>query len=349
MNRSPYNPTPAATRMPGRRHASDTSRWGVQALGYAIRAFGRRSLFSLLLLPGLLFGCEPRQTPPSDGRLRVVATTTFIADLVREIGGEDVEVIGLMGPGVDPHLYKASEGDVLRMGSAELLLYHGLHLEGRLADVLAHLGRTGVEAIAVAEGLNPEVLLPLEGYAGQYDPHVWFDVRLWSDAAARVGGVLAERDAERAPAYRDRTAAYRARLDTLDAEVRAMVATLEPDRRVLVTAHDAFGYFGRAYGFEVVGLQGISTVAEAGTADVQALSELVASRRIPALFVEYSVPRRTIEAVQAAVRDRGHQVEIGGSLYSDALGSPGTPEGDYIGAVRHNVKTIVDALSGRGD
>jgi manganese/zinc/iron transport system substrate-binding protein len=280
-----------------------------------------------------------------DERLSVVATTGMIGDAAERIGSDRVRVISLMGPGVDPHLYKARAGDVRRLSRADLVLYNGLHLEAAMGEVLEELGQRQ-RTVAVSTGVDRWRLMSPPEFGGSFDPHIWFDVGLWSDAVRRIGQALAEADPEHAEEYTSRMAAYLDELAELDVWVRSRVATVPPARRVLITAHDAFGYFGRAYGFEVMGLQGISTTAEAGTSDVQRLAALIAARRIPAVFVETSVPRRTIEAVQAAVASRGFRVEIGGALYSDAMGDAGTPEGSYIGMVRHNVDTIVAGLGG---
>jgi manganese/zinc/iron transport system substrate-binding protein len=301
-------------------------------------------------LAGLTVAGAPACRPPGErrsagGPLRIVATTSLVADLVRNVGGEHVAVTALMGPGIDPHLYRARESDVQRLADADLVFYNGLHLEAKLGDVLERMtGR--IPTAAVTGGIPRERLLAPPEFAGAHDPHVWFDVSLWSAAAAEVGAVLARREPARAEAYADGAARYRQELAALHEWVLAQAARVPESRRVLITAHDAFNYFGRAYGFEVRGLQGISTAAEAGTADVQALARFVAERRIPALFVESSVPPRTIEAVQAAVRARGFAVGIGGTLYSDALGTPGAPAGTYVGMVRTNVDTIVTALLG---
>ena len=301
-------------------------------------------LFSCLTLLALA-GCGPdggaARGNVSERTVRVVATTSMIADLARTVGGDRVDVEGLMGPGVDPHLYKASEGDVSRMTEADLILYNGLHLEGKMVDLLERLGD---RAAAVTDGIDRSRLVTPEIYAGNHDPHVWMDVAMWKDAAQAVAGALAGLDTAHAPAYRARAEAYFVTLDSLDAYVQRQTARVPPAKRVLVTAHDAFEYFGLAYDFEVRGLQGISTATEAGTADVQDLARFVAEREIPALFVESSVSPRSIEAVRAAVRARGFEVEIGGNLYSDALGGAGSGADSYEGMIRHNVDTIVGAL-----
>ncbi|NBC15893.1 MAG: zinc ABC transporter solute-binding protein [Bacteroidetes bacterium] len=308
-------------------------------------------LFVLLLPIVLLAGCirqvnEPQGADPDDGQaLRVVATTNIIGDLVRQVAGDRVHLTTLMGPGVDPHLFKASEGDVRRMAEADLILYNGLHLEGKMTEVFAQMQQRQIATAALAEDALPDsVLIPSADYASNYDPHVWFDVGLWSQVARHVGEVLARADTAHADTYRTNARAYAQRLDSLDQYVRAQMQRVPVDQRVLITSHDAFSYLGRAYAIEVRGLQGISTTSEAGAADVQALARFVADRQIPALFVETSVSPRGIQAVQEAVRAQGFQVRVGGTLYGDALGDRGTPEGTYVGAVRHNIDTIVSGL-----
>jgi manganese/zinc/iron transport system substrate-binding protein len=269
----------------------------------------------------------------------------MITDIVQNVGGENVEVTGLMGPGIDPHLYKASERDVITLASADVIFYNGLHLEAGMATVFERMqGR--IRTAAVTDGIDRSQLSAPPEFEGNYDPHVWFDVSMWMQAVATVRDTLAEMDPAHGEAYQANAARYLAELEALHAYVTARAEQVPPEHRVLITAHDAFNYFGRAYGFEVRGLQGISTATEAGTADVQELVSFIVERRIPALFVESSVPPRTIEAVKAAVQARGFDVRIGGELFSDAMGNPGTPEGTYIGMVRHNIDTIVNALLG---
>lgn len=282
----------------------------------------------------------------SQRRIRVVATIGMITDIVANVGGERVDVTGLMGPGIDPHLYKASEGDVALLQEADIIFYSGLHLEAQLAEVLERMDDSRIRTVAVTDLIDRDTLLASPTYQGQYDPHVWFDVTLWMQAVSQVRATLAEADPGSAPLYQANAERYLEQMAELHAYVLSQAQRVPAEQRVVITAHDAFNYFGRAYGFEVRGLQGISTEAQASTADVQALADFIAERQIPAIFVESSVPQRTIEAVQAAVRDRGFDVQIGGSLYSDAMGNPGTPEGTYLGMVRHNIDTIVNALLG---
>ena len=297
----------------------------------------------------LVSGCAgPAAAEPDDlsaRKIRVVTTVGMITDVVRNVGGDRVEARGLMGPGVDPHLYKASEGDVLRLGTADIVFYGGLHLEAKLAEVLERMGDR-VNTKAVTDDIDRSLLLKPAAFEGQYDPHVWFDVSLWAHTVDTVRDALIDLDPGSADYYRANAARYRAELDDLHRYVKEQAARIPPEQRVLVTAHDAFNYFGRAYGFEVRGLQGISTAAEAGTSDVRSLADFLAQRKIRAIFVESSVPVRNVEAVQAAVRSRGWDIAIGGELFSDAMGSEGTPEGTYIGMVRHNIDTIVKALLG---
>ena len=275
--------------------------------------------------------------------IRVVTTIGMITDIVQNVGGDRVNATGLMGPGIDPHLYKASEGDVARLAGANLIFYNGLHLEGKMAGVLERM-QDQIKTVAVTQEIDRSILLAPPEFEGAYDPHVWFDVTLWMKAVERVRDTLIEVDKDSAELYRTNAKDYLAKLEELHNYVMEQAERVSPDQRVLVTAHDAFNYFGRAYGFKVRGLQGISTAAEAGTADVQALVQFIVERRIPAMFVETSVPRRSIEAVQAAVKAKGFSVEIGGQLFSDAMGASGTPEGTYIGMVRHNIDTIVASL-----
>jgi manganese/zinc/iron transport system substrate-binding protein len=287
----------------------------------------------------------PGETFKGDGPIRVVATIGMIAEAAERIGGERVDVTGLMGPGVDPHVYKATEGDVIDLADADLVLYNGLHLEAKLGDVLARIDR---RTVAVTERIPESRLLAPPEFQGLHDPHVWFDVRLWMLAVERVRDALVELDPPHAAAYRRNAAAYLDELDELDDYVKREAARVPAERRVVITAHDAFNYFGRAYGYQVRGLQGISTASEAGTADIQGLADFIAERRIPAVFVETSVSPRAIEAVREAVRSRGWDVQIGRHLFSDAMGDPGTPEGTYPGMVRHNVDSIVSGLLAEG-
>ena len=301
---------------------------------------------TLVLASALAWGCGAGVQPESaDGRMKIVATTTIVGDLVRTVGGDDVEVEVLMGPGIDPHLYKASAGDVRAMSSADAIIYNGLHLEGKMSEVLEEMGERGVKTVAVAECVDSAQLIAHADYEDLADPHVWFDVSLWAQTVDCLGPALAALDPERASAFEERARAYRDELVQLDEWVSSTVAELPADQRILVTAHDAFSYFAQAYDFEVRGLLGVSTASEAGTADVQELAEFIVERRVPAVFVESSVSPRFVEALQEAVAARGFDVEIGGTLYSDSLGDPSSEAGSYLGTVRANVQTIVGALT----
>jgi len=305
---------------------------------------------SLCLVVIFMFiGCDPKGKPPDasgGGKLRVVTTIGMVNDIVKNVGGERVEVTGLMGPGVDPHLYKASAGDVQRLTSAQLIFYNGLHLESKMGDILAKMSGD-TKTVAVTDAVDQSLLLRPPEFEGQYDPHLWFDVPLWMEAVGRVRDTLSEVDSDNTLIYDTNAERYLSKLAELHEYVKAQAERVPSEQRVLVTAHDAFNYFGKAYGFEVRGLQGISTATEAGIADVQELATFIAERRIPAIFVESSVSTRSLEAVKAAVKSKGFDVEIGGELFSDAMGNEGTPEGTYIGMVRHNIDTIVTALIGR--
>ncbi len=280
----------------------------------------------------------------SGERVKAVATTGMVGDMVRNIGGADVDLTVLMGAGVDPHSYKARESDVLAIAGADIVFVSGLHLEAKLGEVLERMGG-GVTTVAVTESLDETSLLTGD-FSGHYDPHIWFDVSLWAYGAGEVADALAKLDPTHATGYVTRAAEYERELAALHEYVLQTAQRVPENQRVLVTAHDAFGYFGKAYGFEVLGLQGISTQAEAGTADVRNLAKLIADRKIPAIFVESSVPRRNIQAVQEAVQARGWNTVVGGELFSDAMGVAGTEEGTYIGMVKHNINTIVGALAG---
>lgn len=307
----------------------------------------RVKIILMMLILLLVAGCgggEPAAEAASDG-LHIVTTTSMITDITKIVGGDQVDVTGLMGAGIDPHLYVASEGDMELLQNADVIFYNGLFLEAQMAEILEQIGERKT-VVPVSKDIDPRRLLPWANYADEFDPHIWFDVTFWMKAVETVRDTLAEVDAANAATYQANAAAYLEELTQLDAYVKEQAARVPADQRIVITAHDAFHYFGRAYGFEVRGLQGISTASEAGTADVQALADFIAEKEIKAIFVESSVPVRNIEALQAAVQARGFTVGIGGQLFSDAMGDPGTPEGTYVGMVRHNIDTIVGALLG---
>ena len=289
----------------------------------------------------VVLGCKNNKE--DNGKLKVVVTTSMLTDLVKNIGADLIEIEGLMGPGVDPHLYKASEGDVSKLFNADVIFYNGLHLEGKLVAVFEKM-EAQKTTVALGEFLAKEGLIGSDYFASNYDPHVWFNIQYFKEFSDKVTSVLSEKDPKNAASFTANNLAFQQELDLLHTAVVNTIATLAPEKRILVTAHDAFNYFGKAYGFKVVGLQGLSTATEAGVQDVQKLSEYIIANKVKAIFIESSVPRRTIEALEAAVLSKGHQVSIGGSLYSDALGDGGSVEGTYVGMFLYNVKTIVNAL-----
>ena len=300
----------------------------------------------ILCLSLLLAGCSNSvsNNDYTEDKLNVVATTTMLADLSTIIGGERTSVEGLMVPGVDPHLYQASAGDVSLMREADVVIYNGLHLEGKMGEVFEQLYGQGIDVICIEDGLDKSSLLASEDDSSVYDPHIWFDVSLWKKAAKIVSDGLSEADPDGKTYYELNLKSYMKKLDEIDVYIRNRAEELPESQRVLVTAHDAFQYFGDAYGFEVRGLQGISTDAEAGTSDVSNLADFIVNRRIKAIFVESSVPPKTIEALQAAVNSKGFDVVIGGELYSDSLGDDESGANTYILTVKSNIDTIVDAL-----
>ena len=295
-----------------------------------------------LLISLAIISCKNESE--ESGKLKVVTTTSMLTDLVKNIGGDLIEVNGLMGAGVDPHLYKASEGDVNKLFQADIIFYNGLHLEGKLVDVFEKMAKTKL-TVSLGGSLDKNELIGSEYFVSNYDPHVWFNIQFFKQFGDRVAETLAANDPVNAKKYQENTVLYQDKLDALEVEVKAIIAALPKEKRILVTAHDAFNYFGKAYGFNVVGLQGLSTATEAGVQDVRRLSQFIIDNKVKAIFIESSVPRRTIEALQEAVLSKNHDVGIGGSLYSDALGNAGTIEGTYVGMFRANVKTIVEALN----
>ncbi len=285
-------------------------------------------------------------TPIYDRPIRVTATTSIVADLALRIGGDEVEVESLMGPGVDPHLYKASARDVSKMSHADIVVYNGLHLEGKMTDLFESMNERGALTVAIAElNIHDSLLISSEFFQGNYDPHIWFDVGLWAQAGFTLADALSTVDSTRADLFLQQASHYETELIEINEYVHWRASEIPQQKRVLITSHDAFGYFGQAYGFEVHGLQGISTALEVGAKDVQDLATMVTERRIPAMFIESSVSPRGIEAVRQAVRSKGFNVRIGGTLYGDALGGPSTPAANYIDMMRHNIDTIMEALT----
>ncbi|USG68449.1 zinc ABC transporter substrate-binding protein [Brevibacillus ruminantium] len=302
-----------------------------------------------ILSAALIFtGCATK-SEPVDGAAaketawKITTTTGMVADIVKEVGGEHVAVTQLMGAGVDPHLYKASQGDIKRIDDADIIFYSGLHLEGKMVEIFEKMGAKK-PVKSVTDGIPKEQLLADPAAPDNPDPHVWFDVSLWMKAVEQVRDDLSQIDAAHAADYQANAEKYLGELKKLDDYAKEQLSSIPKEQRVLVTAHDAFQYFGRGYDVEVLGLQGISTASEYGLKDVQNLVDTLVERKIKAVFVESSVPARSIEAVVQGAAAKNHTVSIGGELFSDAMGEPGTPEGNYIGMVRHNVDTIVNAL-----
>lgn len=278
-----------------------------------------------------------------NGRLNIVTTTGIIEDAVINIVGDSADVTALMGPGVDPHLYKATQGDLQKLTGADIIFYNGLHLEGKMGEVLEKLSRMK-PVVAVAEDIDQDRLRKVPEFNNNYDPHIWFDVNLWTEAVRKIDEALQEMDSSNAEYYHQNAQAYIKQLNSLHGWVKQKISTIPEEQRILITAHDAFGYFGDAYNIEVLGLQGISTLSEYGLRDVSDLVKFIVEHEIKAVFVETSVSENAINAVVQGAQERGFDVRIGGNLYSDAMGKKGTPEGTYTGMVRANVKTIVEAL-----
>jgi manganese/zinc/iron transport system substrate-binding protein len=301
-------------------------------------------LWMSLLSFGLFHtGCQPDLPAEHEDTLTIVCTTGMLGDAVRNIVPDSFTVHTLMGPGVDPHLYKAAQGDLQWLNRADLIFYNGLHLEGKMGEVLEKVARQK-KVVAVGETLDTSLLINSTDYPGTFDPHIWFDVALWSTSVEAIAEELATFDPDRAAEYRSRAATYVTSLQALDQEVQQEIQKIPSSGRVLITAHDAFEYFGKAYDIEVRGLQGISTVSEYGLRDVTDLVSFIVNRGVKAIFVESSVPTKSLEAVVEGCRKEGHEVKIGGTLFSDAMGADGTPEGTYPGMVRYNLETIVSAL-----
>jgi manganese/zinc/iron transport system substrate-binding protein len=289
-------------------------------------------------------GCQaqPAAKPTGAGSpIQVVCTTGMVADLVRNIGQDRVAVTQMMRAGVDPHLYKATPGDVQQLSGADIIFYSGQHLEGKLSDVLHQLSKTK-KCFAVTDGIQPDKLLRTE--EGVVDPHLWFDVSLWQQAAREVTNKLIEYDPSHREQYEKAAQQYDAELAKLHEYAKTELAKIDKSRRVLVTAHDAFSYFGRAYDLEVKSIQGISTESEASVKQVNDLVSFIVNRKIKAVFVESSVSEKNMKALLEGCGAKNHQVSIGGELFSDAPGLDGTPEASYVGMVKHNVDTIVKAL-----
>ncbi len=298
----------------------------------------RRSFLTALAIAAAMPLAAWAQAP-----LKVVATTGMIADAVRQVGGDQVEVKGLMGPGVDPHAYRQTRSDIVAMTRADLVLWHGLYLEAQMDDFFEDLGRKQT-VVAVAESVDKSKLRAHDDYADKYDPHIWMSPALWADVVTKVQETLTEARPEAAEIFAANAKAHLAELDALTAYAEKALTAVPEESRVLLTAHDAFGYFGAAYGFEVMGVQGISTQSEAGLNRIGELVDTLVDRQLTAVFVESSVSDRSMRALIEGAAAKGHKVSVGGELYSDAMGEPGTYEGTYVGMLDHNITVIAGAL-----
>ena len=277
---------------------------------------------------------------------RVTATTGMVADIVRQVAGNRGEVTSIIGEGVDPHLYVPTRSDVASLIEADIVFYSGLLLEGKMTDTLIKVASSGRSVHAVTELVDESLLLAPEEFAGHFDPHLWMDVSGWMQAVDAVTAALAEFDPSGADGYRSRAAGYRVTLGELHDYAVRVVGSIPQRQRILVTAHDAFNYFGRAYGLEVEGIQGMSTESEAGLDRINRLVDLLVTRQIGAVFVETTIAERNVRALIEGAAARGHTVVVGGELFSDAMGQPGTYEGTYVGMLDHNITTVARGLGG---
>jgi len=306
-----------------------------------------------LLLVCLIIGCmvlvsacgNSNESQVSEGKVKVTTTVGMITDVVKQVGGEHVVVTGLMKAGVDPHLYKASQGDIRKLDKADIIFYNGLHLEGKMVEIFEKMAKKKT-TVAVSDNIDRATLRTgaQNGMDAEYDPHIWFNVKHWMKATEAIRDTLVKHDPDHAVDYQKNAEFYLQQLQELNNEVAQKITTIPETSRILVTAHDAFGYFGDEYGLKVMALQGMSTASEAGTKDVTDLRDFLVENKIKAVFIESSVPRKAIDAVIQGAKQKGHEVLIGGKLFSDAMGEEGTTEGTYIGMVRYNVETIVAAL-----
>ena len=287
----------------------------------------------------------PAMAQSAGGKVGVVATTGMLADALREVGGDRVDVTALMGVGVDPHTYRQTRSDVAKLTRADLVVWHGLHLEAQLEDLFKDIARRK-PVVALAEAIPKDRLLADAANPQIHDPHVWMDPQLWQPVVAAARDALVKADAAAKATYDANADRYLKQVAALDARVKAALSAVPPASRVLVTAHDAFRYFGRANGYEVLGIQGISTESEASLHQIEKLVNILVERKIGAIFVESSVSDQNIRALVEGAAARGHKVSVGGELFSDAMGKPGTPEGTYLGMIEHKARTIARALGG---
>ncbi len=300
-------------------------------------------ILGFILCVTFLVSCNKSEnTADSSQKLKITTTTTMLKDLIRTIGGDKVEVINLMGEGVDPHLYNASAGDVEKLANADVIIYGGLHLEGKMGDIFGKLENSGKNILDVGSTLDKNLLI-FEA-ENTPDPHVWFNTDLWLLEAEAVAAKLSDADPENKEYYMSNLESYKKEINDLTGYIVRRINEIPESKRVLITAHDAFGYFAEQFGLEVKSIQGISTDSEAGTKDISELADFIVKREIKAVFIESSVPRKTIESLQEAVKARGWEVKIGGELYSDSLGDKEHDTDTYIKTVKKNVDVITEAL-----
>ncbi|WP_309386788.1 metal ABC transporter solute-binding protein, Zn/Mn family [Cerasicoccus frondis] len=306
----------------------------------------KKSILFACAVIGALLTALPASAAPKQYPYKVVTTVGMITDVVRNVAGDKAEVEGLIGEGIDPHLYKPTRNDLIALKRADVVFYNGLMLEGKMSDVLTKLARRGQPVYAVTEDIAESDGYVLSDESEHYDPHVWMDVQGWIAATKVIAKGLSEYDPANAAYYAKNATAYIAKLEQLDAYAREALASIPENQRYLVTAHDAFNYLGRAYGIEVKGIQGLSTESEAGVRDIELLVDFLVQNQIPAVFVETSVSDKNVRALVEGAAAKGHTLKIGGSLYSDAMGPAGTYEGTYIGMIDHNSTIIANALGG---
>lgn len=302
----------------------------------------KKWLGSLALL-ALVTGCNSIDEKSKTDEPKIVVTTGQIADVVDEVGGDYVQVEALMGPGVDPHLYKATQGDLAKLNNADMIFYNGLHLEGQMVDIFEQMGKQKT-VTAISDGIEENDLLKDKKNPDLHDPHIWFDIELWKDVTKKVTATLIKEYPENEKKFKDNQNQYLKELEDLQQFSKEKIQEIPEKQRVLVTAHDAFNYFGKSQGFEVRGLQGLSTESEYGVKDVQDMVDFLVKNKIKAIFVESSVSDKAMTAIIDGAKKKGHDVVIGGELYSDAMGAKDTKEGTYTGMYQHNINTIVDAL-----
>jgi len=311
----------------------------------------RSRIFLVSALILFFSACEERAGDSSPvnkhSKPQIVVSTGMLADAVRNIAGDSADVIGLMGTGIDPHLYKPTRSDIAKLNAADIVFYNGLYLEGRMIESFSRLSKSGKAVYAVGEKIDSNVLLSPKGGGEHYDPHIWMDPKIWSLVVSATTDALIEQIPEEGDAFRQNASLYLSKLVALDAYAEKVLSSVEARARVLVTAHDAFGYFGRRYDYEVLGIQGISTESEAGIRDIERIVSKLTLLKIPAVFVESTVSERNVRALIEGAASTGHEVRIGGELFSDAMGQAGTKEGTYLGMIEHNVNTIASALGGK--